>query len=98
RLLALTAADGPDGPAASHVFTLHAELEGLRLAPLLERLLTGWKAQGYQLSSLRRLYETLEPMALPRCEVGMDPIPGRSGTLFCQRQEFLGDVDLARAA
>jgi peptidoglycan/xylan/chitin deacetylase (PgdA/CDA1 family) len=94
RLLALTAPRAPDGPLASHVFTLHAELEGLRLAPLLERLLVGWKAQGYKLSSLRRLYETLEPMALPRCEVGMDAVPGRSGTLLCQRQEFLGDVDL----
>jgi peptidoglycan/xylan/chitin deacetylase (PgdA/CDA1 family) len=98
RLLALTAPRETDGPLSSHVFTLHAELEGLRLAPTLERLLSGWKAQGYRLSSLRRLYETFEPMALPRCEVGLDPVPGRSGTLFCQRREFLGDVDLARAA
>ena len=77
---------------------MHAELEGLRLAPTLESLLNGWKAQGYRLSSLRRLYETFEPMALPRCEVGLDPVPGRSGTLLCQRREFLGDVDLVRAA
>jgi peptidoglycan/xylan/chitin deacetylase (PgdA/CDA1 family) len=98
RLLALTAPQGTDGPLTSHVFTLHAELEGLRLAPTLERLLNGWKAQGYRLSSLRRLYETFEPMALPRCEVGMDPVPGRSGTLLCQRREFLSDVDLVRAA
>jgi hypothetical protein len=97
-LLELTAPAGTDGPRSSHVYTLHAELEGLRLAPTLERLLAGWKAQGYRLSSLRRLYETFEPMALPRCEVGLDPVPGRSGPLFCQRQEFLGDVDLARAA
>jgi peptidoglycan/xylan/chitin deacetylase (PgdA/CDA1 family) len=98
RLLALTAPQGTDGPVSSHVFTLHAELEGLRLAPTLELLLNGWKAQGYRLSSLRRLYETFEPMALPRCEVGLDPVPGRSGTLLCQRREFLGDVDLVRAA
>ncbi|MEP6998417.1 MAG: polysaccharide deacetylase family protein [Betaproteobacteria bacterium] len=98
RLLALTAPPGNDGPQSSHVFTLHAELEGMRLASSLELLLSGWKAQGYRLSSLRRLYETFEPMALPRCEVGLDPVPGRSGTQFCQRREFLGDVDLARAA
>lgn len=95
RLLASTA---PAAPPLGHVFTLHAELEGMRLLATLERLLAGWKAQGYKLSSLRRLYETFEPMALPRCEVGMDPVPGRSGTLFCQRREFLSDVDLARAA
>lgn len=98
RLLALTRPAGSDGPPPSHVFTLHAELEGLRLAPALEQLLSGWKAQGYRLSSLRRLYETLEPMALPRCEVGLDAVPGRGGTLLCQRREFLSDVDLARAA
>jgi peptidoglycan/xylan/chitin deacetylase (PgdA/CDA1 family) len=98
RLLALTLPPGSEGPQVDHVFTLHAELEGMRLAPALERLLAGWKAQGYRLSSLRRLYETFEPMALPRCEVGIDPVPGRSGALLCQRREFLGDVDFARAA
>ncbi|HKW81923.1 MAG TPA: 4-deoxy-4-formamido-L-arabinose-phosphoundecaprenol deformylase [Casimicrobiaceae bacterium] len=94
HLLALTASEQPGG----HVFTLHAELEGMLLTPVFERLVAGWQAQGYKLSSLRRLSETLEPMALPRCEVGMDPVPGRSGVLFCQRREFLGEVDLARAA
>jgi undecaprenyl phosphate-alpha-L-ara4FN deformylase len=94
RLLALTAAP----PQASHVFTLHAELEGMRLAPALERLLAGWKAQGYQLVPLRTLYESLQALALPRCEVGPGTVAGRSGTLLCQGREFLGDVDLAQAA
>ena len=31
---------------ADHVFTLHAELEGMKLAPVLDRLLEGWKSQG----------------------------------------------------
>lgn len=94
RLLALTAPP----PQAGHVFTLHAELEGMRLAPTFERLLAGWKAQGYQPVPMRSLYETLQTLALPRCEVGPETVPGRSGTLLCQGQEFLGDVDLARAA
>jgi undecaprenyl phosphate-alpha-L-ara4FN deformylase len=94
RLLALTAAPSDGG----HVFTLHAELEGMRLAPAFERLLAGWKAQGYRLVPMRSLYETLQALALPRCEVGPATVPGRGGTLLCQGREFLGDVDLARAA
>jgi hypothetical protein len=38
-----------------HVFTLHAELEGMKLLPAFERLLEGWKAQGYNLVPLRTL-------------------------------------------
>jgi undecaprenyl phosphate-alpha-L-ara4FN deformylase len=93
-LLTLTATPPPD----DHVFTLHAELEGMRLAPAFERLLAGWKAQGYRLVPMRTLYETLQALALPRCEVGPGMVPGRSGTLLCQGREFLGDVDLAEAA
>jgi undecaprenyl phosphate-alpha-L-ara4FN deformylase len=94
RLLALTATP----PEAGHVFTLHAELEGMRLAPAFERLLVGWKAQGYRPVPLRALYETLQPLTLARCEVAPGSVPGRTGTLLCQGREFLGDVDLAQAA
>ncbi|HEV8257966.1 MAG TPA: hypothetical protein VGR42_13395, partial [Casimicrobiaceae bacterium] len=73
-------------------------LEGMRLAPAFEQLLAGWKAQGYRLVPMRAWYETLQALALPRCEVGPATVPGRSGTLLCQGREFLGDVDLARAA
>jgi peptidoglycan/xylan/chitin deacetylase (PgdA/CDA1 family) len=83
---------------AGHVFTLHAELEGMRFAPMFEQLLDGWKAQGWTLCSTRALYDTLQPMALPRCEVRAGTIAGRSGTLLVQGDEFLGDVDLAQAA
>jgi peptidoglycan/xylan/chitin deacetylase (PgdA/CDA1 family) len=83
---------------AGHVFTLHAELEGMRLAPAFEQLLIGWKAQGWQLGPARMLYDTLQPMALPRCEVGLGTVEGRSGSLLIQGPEFLGDVDLAQAA
>jgi len=94
HLLALTR----EPRAAGHVFTLHAELEGMRLAPAFNQLLTGWKAQGWALGPTRALYETLQPMALPRCEVLPAEVPGRSGTLLVQGAEFLGDVDLAAAA
>jgi undecaprenyl phosphate-alpha-L-ara4FN deformylase len=88
----------PTSPvAAAHVFTLHAELEGMRLAPVLDKLIVGWKAQGYHITSMRGLYVTLQPLALPRCEVAPGAIAGRSGTVLCQGREFLGDVDLAAA-
>jgi len=94
HLLELTKDPAPAG----HVFTLHAELEGMRLAGAFEQLIVGWKAQGWALGSTRMLFETLQPMALPRCIVGPGEVPGRAGTLLLQGPEFLGDVDLGAAA
>jgi peptidoglycan/xylan/chitin deacetylase (PgdA/CDA1 family) len=94
HLLEMTKEPSPAG----HVFTLHAELEGMRLARAFEQLLIGWKAQGFTLGSTRTLFDTLQPMALPRCETGPGEVPGRSGTLLVQGAEFLADVGLARAA
>jgi peptidoglycan/xylan/chitin deacetylase (PgdA/CDA1 family) len=94
HVLELTKEPGLHAP----VFTLHAELEGMRLAPAFEQLLIGWKAQGYRLVSMRTVFESLQPFAQPRCEVGPAAFPGRSGTLLVQGKEFLADVDLARAA
>lgn len=84
--------------ASGHVFTLHAELEGGRLAGIFEQLLTGWKAQGWSLGPVRALRDALEPMALPRCEVGAGEVPGRSGTLLVQGDEFLAGLPLQNAA
>lgn len=76
-----------------HVFTLHAELEGMKLAPVFEQLLLGWKAQGYALVAMRALYESIDARALPRCEVGWGSVPGRSGTLFVQKRELTAGSD-----
>ena len=78
-----------DPPPTGHVYTLHAELEGMKLLPLLESLLAGWKAMGYELVPMRELFGTLTPQALPRHELVMGEIPGRSGTLALQDKEFL---------
>jgi len=75
--------------ARDHVFTLHAELEGMKLAPAFERLLTGWKTQGYELVAMRTLFESLAPGALPLHTVDDGTVPGRSGTLACQAGTFL---------
>jgi undecaprenyl phosphate-alpha-L-ara4FN deformylase len=75
--------------ARDHVFTLHAELEGMKLAPAFERLLEGWKAQGYELVALRDLRAGLDPASLPLHSVVDGEIPGRSGTLALQGPAFL---------
>jgi peptidoglycan/xylan/chitin deacetylase (PgdA/CDA1 family) len=71
--------------AASHVFTLHAELEGMKLLPVLKRLLAGWLSQGHELVSLATLCGTLDIDALPACTVIEGSVAGRSGTLACQQ-------------
>ena len=71
----------------AHVFTAHAELEGGRFMPAFDRLLSGWKSQGYEIVSLKSLFESLDPAGLPRHEVVYGEVPGRSGTLALQAKE-----------
>jgi len=78
RLLGLT-----EKPA-DHVFTAHAELEGGKLIGEFEALLAGWKRQGYEMVSLRELYESADLAALPRHDVVYGEVPGRSGKLALQ--------------
>jgi undecaprenyl phosphate-alpha-L-ara4FN deformylase len=85
KLLALTL------PGADHVFTLHAELEGMKLAPVLERLLTGWREQGFDLVPLAGIAGRLDLAKVPRCDMVGGEIAGRSGTLMLQGGEFLAD-------
>jgi hypothetical protein len=68
-----------------HVFTLHAELEGQKLAPIFKRLLIGWKAQGYDLASMAQYYHKLAGDALPVLPLNWGQLPGRSGELIIQR-------------
>ena len=69
---------------ADHVFTAHAELEGGRLIGDFEKLLSGWKRQGYELVSMRKLFLSLRVENLPKHEVIYGEVPGRSGTLALQ--------------
>ncbi|MBI5658066.1 MAG: 4-deoxy-4-formamido-L-arabinose-phosphoundecaprenol deformylase [Nitrosomonadales bacterium] len=72
-------------PEHGHVFTLHAELEGGKLMPVFEQLLAGWQAQGYELVSLRQYLSGLAG-DLPRHEIAMGEVDGRSGKLAVQMQ------------
>lgn len=84
--------------AADPVFALRADVEGLVLLRVLDQLFTGWRAQGYALVSLGAIHAGVEPLALPRCEVALAPIPGRRHPVLLQGDEFLADVELPRAA
>jgi undecaprenyl phosphate-alpha-L-ara4FN deformylase len=75
-----------------HIFTLHAELEGMRLVPVLERLISGWKDQGHELVSTRAIYERTEISELPYCNAALGEIPGRSGTLLLQGEPHLAEA------
>lgn len=80
RVLEASRCRSPHG----HVYTLHAELEGLRLLPVMRRLLGDWQAERIALGPLRGLYESLDLQRLPTCRVEWGEVPGRSGRLVLQ--------------
>jgi undecaprenyl phosphate-alpha-L-ara4FN deformylase len=93
-LLKLTEAS----PANGHVFTLHAELEGMRLLSVFEQLLTGWKEQGYDLVSTRAIYANLNLKHLPYFNAVHGEIAGRSGHLLLQGLPYLPQANITKHA
>ncbi len=83
----LAAADVP--AQHGHVYTLHAELEGMKLLPVFERLLGAWEAQGVELVGTDTIAAALDHQALPRHMVRWAEVPGRSGVLATQGAAFL---------
>jgi hypothetical protein len=71
-------------PTHAPVFTLHAELEGMKLLPVFEQLLQGWRAQGYDVTTSRAIFNTLNIKSLPIHEMIRGTVAGRSGTLMVQ--------------
>jgi peptidoglycan/xylan/chitin deacetylase (PgdA/CDA1 family) len=67
-----------------HVFTLHAELEGQKLAPIFEQLLRGWQTQGYDLVSMADYYRKIKDGPLPTRPINWGELPGRSGELILE--------------
>ncbi len=83
RLLEHTRQSTPNG----HVFTLHAELEGMKLSPLFERILDGWREQGHELVSLGKYLGSFRIDTLPHHEIRYTEIPGRTGTVAMQGRQ-----------
>ena len=72
------------GATDTHVFTLHAELEGQKLLPQFEFLLRHWSDAGVQLASMRDYHRGLDAPAIARHELLWGEVAGRSGTLAVQ--------------
>ena len=76
---------------SGHVYTVRAELEGMRIKHVFDRMLGAWREAGHRLVSLADYFEALPDKNLPRHEVGVEPLPGHSGTLAAQGPAFLAD-------
>ena len=72
------------GATDTHVFTLHAELEGQKLLPQFEFLLRRWREAGMVLTSMHDYHLLLAGADIARCELVWGTVPGRSGTLATQ--------------
>ena len=72
------------GRPRDHVFTLHAELEGQKLAPIFEQLLVGWKAQGFDLAAMADYHLKVKDLPLPVLPIRWAELPGRSGEMIMQ--------------
>ena len=72
-------------PASTgHVFTLHAELEGMCLLPAFDSLLQRWIDHSMQPCSLREIYRHLPDLPPPAHAICFAAVEGRSGELAVQ--------------
>jgi undecaprenyl phosphate-alpha-L-ara4FN deformylase len=72
------------GATETHVFTLHAELEGQKLLAQFEFLLRHWADAGVELASMHDYHRGLNGAAVERHELLWGEVAGRSGTLAVQ--------------
>lgn len=67
-----------------HVYTLHAELEGMQLLPVMERLLDQWRFDQEEIHPMEIIFRSLDLASLPRHDLVWGEVPGRSGRLAVQ--------------
>ena len=85
HLTALTRTTGAD-----QVYTLHAELEGGAYLADFQRLLNAWCDQGHELCDLATQFDSLDRDQLPRHEIALGAVEGRSGLLATQGAVWRG--------
>lgn len=74
--------------ACGHVYTLHAELEGQKLLPAMQKLLEHWQAEDFECVTLGQLHGSLDRSAVPTHSIEWREIDGRSGVLATQGPDF----------
>jgi len=67
-----------------HVYTLHAELEGMKLLPVMRKLLQTWVGDGNEIGALDDLFQSIDRDKLPHHWIVQGNVAGRSGTLAVQ--------------
>jgi peptidoglycan/xylan/chitin deacetylase (PgdA/CDA1 family) len=67
-----------------HVFTLHAELEGMLLLDAFESLLLQWREAGAMVTRMATIRSVVSQWPLPTRSVVQGEVPGRSGLLAVQ--------------
>ncbi len=67
-----------------HVYTLHAELEGMKLISAMNKLLEHWKSSDFEFYTLQQLHESLDQSTLVTNSIIMGEVEGRSGLLAIQ--------------
>jgi undecaprenyl phosphate-alpha-L-ara4FN deformylase len=76
--------DSGGSGAPLQVFTLHAELEGMRLLDAFESLLRKWQAAGARITGMAAIHQRSLQSSLPEQGVALGEVPGRSGLLAIQ--------------
>jgi peptidoglycan/xylan/chitin deacetylase (PgdA/CDA1 family) len=84
-VLALTA----NPPLPGHVFSLQVTKACRRNPQAIIQLLTGWREQGQEVTSIQTLASHLVVDKLPRHEIVVGKVPGRNDTVLLQGDEFL---------
>jgi undecaprenyl phosphate-alpha-L-ara4FN deformylase len=80
----LSDAAPPSARARLHVFTLHAELEGMLLLNAFESLLVKWQQAGARMVRMAAMHRAALLQPMPNLAVSMGEVPGRSGLLAVQ--------------
>lgn len=74
--------------SGDHVFTLRAELEGMKFIEAFERLLNNWKSSDCALVALSDIRSSLNIGELPRHSVEFSEFAGRPGIRMVQGKTF----------
>jgi undecaprenyl phosphate-alpha-L-ara4FN deformylase len=87
-----SAAEARDAQPELQVFTLHAELEGMRLLASFESLLLKWREAGATVTRMAEIHSRAVQRPLPVRAVVEGEIPGRSGLLAVQAPSTVGQT------